>query len=118
MLLTTFAVLFALGVGLWVLGTTFEYTGIAAIGAVLVIAVGGTVVLTDLTVRAGSTVEKSHTVIDNETVVSNVTRSPTTERVSLLTSFGGPAGQISLGGLLMTVGGLLLIQSLNEVAFK
>lgn len=114
-LLLPFAVLSVLGFGIWLLGSFFEYTGIAAIGAVIIIALGGAVVLTDLSVRTGVTVEKNHTVVDGETVVANETRTFEYQPVGIISEFG-ETGQLSLGGLQMLVGGLLMSRKLNEVA--
>jgi len=114
-LLLPFVALSVLGFGIWMIGSFFQYTGIAAIGAVLVIALGGAVVLTDLKVKTGVSVDNEHTVVDGETVVDNSTRTFQYQTVSLIDEFGA-AGHLSLGGLVMLVGGLLMTHSLNEVA--
>lgn len=114
MLLTPFLALSTLGFVVWGIGHFSNYTGIAAIGAVLVIAVGGTVVLTDLHVKTGETVEKDYITVNNSTVVDNVTRTDTYDRLSILDELGGQAGPLSLGGLMMLTGGLLMVRRLNE----
>jgi len=114
-LLLPFVALSLLGFGIWLLGSFFDYTGIAAIGAVMIIALGGAVVLTDLVVKTGETVEKNYTDVNGTTVVANETRTFQYEPVSLITEFG-ETGQLSLGGLQMLVGGLLMSRKLNEVA--
>lgn len=114
MLLSSFLATTTLGFVLWGIGHFFEYTGIAVIGAILVIAVGGGVVLTDLNVKNGETVDREYTEVNNTTVVDNVTRSNTYERVAILDEFGGGTGPLSLGGLMMLCGGLLAVHRLNE----
>ena len=112
-LLLPFVALSLLGFGIWAIGSFFQYTGIAAIGAVLVISLGGAVVLTDLRVKTGVEIDNEHTVVDGETVVDNSTRTFEYQTVSLIDEFGD-AGHLSLGGLLMLVGGLLMTHALNE----
>jgi hypothetical protein len=114
MLLTSFVALTSLGFVLWAAGHFSEYTGVAAIGAVLVIAVGGGVVLTDLHVKTGETVDRSYTTVNNSTVVDTVSRSNVYERVVLLDELGGQAGPLSLGGLLMLTGAVLMMRRLEE----
>lgn len=116
MLLTTFVVMSSVGFATWLLGHYFQYTGIASIGAVLLIAVGGAVALTDLQVKTGETVERNYGTVDNETVVVNQTTTNQYETLTILDQFGGVSGPLSLGGLLMILGGLLMTQHLNEVA--
>jgi len=114
-LLLPFVALSLLGFGVWLLGAFFNYTGIAAIGAVLVIALGAAVVLTDLRVQTGERVEKNYTTAGNTAVVANTTTTFQYETVSIIAEFGG-ASQLSLGGLQMLVGGLLMSRQLNEAA--
>lgn len=114
MLLTSFLAISTLGFVLWGIGHFSNYTGIAAIGAVLVIAVGGAVVLTDLHVKTGEEVEREYTEVNNSTVVDNVTRTNTYERVAILDELGNDAGPLSLGALMMLAGALLMVHRLNE----
>lgn len=114
-LLTTFVVLNALGFGIWILGHYFEYTGIAAIGAVFVIAVGGAVALTSLEVRSGETIDREYTSVGNEPVENQTTVTKTAETVKISERFGGPLNHFSIGALLMLVGGLLMTHRLEEV---
>jgi len=112
-LLIPFVALSTLGFGLFLLGSMLDYTGVAAVGAVLVIAVGGAVALTDLETATGETVEREYTTVNSETVVASTTSTTTYETVAPLREFGD-AGPLSLGGLQMLVGGLLLTRRLNE----
>lgn len=116
MLLVPFVALLTLGFGSWLLGHYFQYTGIASIGAVLIIAVGGAVALTDLQMKAGHTVDNEYVTVDNETVVDNASVSYTYETVSISSELGGAAGPLSIGGLVMVIGGLLMTHHLNEIA--
>lgn len=115
MLLTSFIVLTALGAGAWLLGHIFEYTGIAAIGAIILIAVGGAVVFTSLEVKSGETIERSYESVGNEPVETNTSVSNDYDRVEISTQFGGGVSHFSIGGLVMILGGLLMTQHLNEV---
>ena len=111
MLLAPFFVLTGLGFGAWLLGHYFGFTGIAAIGAVVVIGVGGAVVLSGLLVQTGEVVERDYTTINNSTVETNTTVSFSYEQHALAQQLGG---SVNLGGLQMIAGGLLLIQHLNN----
>lgn len=116
MLLVPFVTLSTLGFATWLLGHYFQYTGIASIGAVLLIAIGGGVAMTDLQVKTGETVDKEYDTVNNETVVVNQTTTNEYETLTVLNQFGGVGGPLSLGGLLMILGGLLMTHHLNEVA--
>jgi hypothetical protein len=114
-LLTPFALLTAFGLGLFLLGSILDYTGIAAVGAVVVIAVGGGVAVTGLNTVTGETVDRQYTTVNNQTVVDSTTSTQTTETVAPLREFGD-SGPLSLGGLQMAVGGLLFARRLNDEA--
>lgn len=136
MLLETYLSLTGVGVGLWLLGHYFSMTGVAAIGGVLVLAVGGAVVLTGLVVQSGQhvtydyeevnesavegvyngTANESELLAGNESdhVVVNRTVEPVTKTNALTESFGD-AGPLSFGGLQMLVGGLLISQHLADL---
>jgi len=116
MFLVTFVALLSFGFGTWILGHYFGYHGIASIGAVLIIAVGGAVALTDLRVKTGESVQNEYTVVDNETVVSNQSIQYEYTTVSVSSELGG-TGPLSIGGLVMIIGGALMTQHLSEVTF-
>lgn len=116
MLLIPFVTLTTFGFATWLLGHYFEYTGIASIGAVLIIAVGGAVALTDLRVQTGETVENEYEVVENETVIANQTVSHTYETVTVSRELGGIGGPLSIGGLVMIIGGVLMTRHLDEVS--
>lgn len=105
MLLTVFAMLAGLGVALWLLGYVQEMPGVAAIGAIIVIGAGATVVLGGLEVEAGQQVAKQYTTINN-TTVNNATTVETQYR-----SVSTPQ-QLQLGSLVTVVGGLLFMRGL------
>jgi len=115
MLLVTFAFLNVLGFGVWLLGHYFDYTGVAAIGAVFIIAAGAAVTLTTLEVRDGEHIERDFATVDNDTVNNQTIVHETTRTVKISDQFGGPLNNFSIGGLMMLVGGLLMTQHLNEV---
>jgi hypothetical protein len=112
-LLVPFVALSTLGFAVFVLGNILDYTGVAAVGAVVVIAVGGAVALTDLETATGETVEREYTTVNNETVVASTTSTTTYQTVAPLREFGD-AGPLSLGALQMLVGGLLFARRLEE----
>lgn len=115
MLLWPFVVLTSFGLVVFLLGAFNDYTGIAAIGAVLIIAVGGGVALTDLETRTDKNISRTYGQAGNEPVLMNSTASWEHEEVALIETFGGPTGHLSFGGIQMLIGGLLLIHILNEV---
>lgn len=115
MLLVSFALLSVFSVAVWLLGAYFEYAGIAAIGATLLIATGGGVTLTDLETKTGETVERSYTTVNNETVVNETSTQADYDTVAVIDRFGGPAGHLGFGGLVMAVGGLLFAHTMNEL---
>lgn len=114
MLLIPFVVFTAMGFGTWLLGHFYGYHGIAAIGAVLVIALGGAVALTDLRVRTGETVVNQYETQGNELVLNESTTSYEFETVAISEELSG-VGSFSVGGLTMIVGGLLLTRHLEEL---
>lgn len=113
MLLITFVVLSTFGFGTWLTGHFFGYTAIAAIGAVLVISVGGAVVLTNLEVKTGEQIDRSYTEINNSTVETQTNVSYEYSRDAVTREFGDSAAQVSLGGLWMLLGALLFVHDIN-----
>lgn len=113
MILTMYLALTGVGVGFWIIGHFMNFTGLAAIGAVLVLAVGGTVVATGLFVQSGEHVERTYT-NKSGTIVVNQTETTREYRENSLTREFGDAGPLSFGGLQMLAGGLLLTQHLNR----
>lgn len=136
MLLVPYILLTGTGLVFWLLGHYFSMTGIAAIGGVLVLAVGGAVVSTGLVVQSGqqvtydyeevnqSELEAAYNDSANETevirgngsthIIVNRTTEPITRTNALTQSFGD-AGPLSFGGLQMLVGGLLISQHLADL---
>jgi opacity protein-like surface antigen len=129
MLLTTFITFTALGFGIWILGHLLyahERSGtliaIASLGAVIIMATGGAVALSDVEQQTGELIEKDYAEFNgsnsNATVVNNQTHvSYERSRVSITDDFGAAFGQLGLGGLQMIVGALLMIRDLEEVSF-
>jgi hypothetical protein len=86
---------------MWIVGSVFDYMGIAIIGATVILGTGAIVASSGLEYKTGETrIEES----TNKTVVSNEYSSIDTPR------------QLSLGGLWMLFGGLLAIQKLSDNA--
>jgi len=87
------------GFGMWIVGSVFEYIGIAMIGAAIIIGTGAVVADGGLEYETGETrIEESN----NTTVIEKDYQSINTPQ------------QLSLGGLWMLFGGLLAIHRLNE----
>lgn len=114
MLLTTFVLLNAFGLILWLLGHYFSFHGVASIGAILVIMVGGAAAISDVTVQSGEQIERQFDTVDNQTVNNESTISYTETPVAVTTTIGAVESYM-LGALTMIAGALLLVQNLNEV---
>lgn len=120
MLLSAAASIVTLGLAVWVIGHYFSYTGVALIGAVLILAAGSGIALTDLEQPAGQTVVKDYDernlsasngsdLVNNRSVYRTTTRT-----ISMTDQFGPLFGQLGLGGLLMLLSATLSAQSLQE----
>jgi len=105
MLLTVFAMLAGLGLAVWLLGYFQEMPGVAAIGAIIVIGAGATVVLGGLEVEAGQEIAKQYATINNTTVNNATTVETQYRQVST-------PQQLQLGGLVTVVGGLLFMRGI------
>lgn len=123
MLLVSYVVFSAVGFSIFVVGTVFDYYGIAAIGAALAIAVGGAVAIGGLEVAVGEDVDrevetvevnKNGTVV-NETVVSNVSRTTEYRDVEILDQFSNDATTLGLGALHLLLGGIMFSRPLEEL---
>lgn len=91
--------LFVVGLVVWLAGASRGQVGIAVIGAILVLGVGGTVVVDGLEVEAG----QIETVDNNTTTVE-----PTYQTAQI-------AEVLPLGSVVLILGGVMLIQALTEV---
>lgn len=100
MILTVASAITCLGFVTWILGSIFEYHGIATIGAVVIVGVGGVIANSGLEVKVG---EEEITVNNSTTTVNNQFDSVDT------------GTNISLGIILMLLGGGLFLRSLNEL---
>lgn len=115
MLLQTAGLLLALGLVTWIIGRIFSYTGIATIGAAIVLIVGGAVILGGLEVKTGMTETTSYTTINNSTVANETVVQYQYEQTAIGDIFGiGILGELGLGGLLMLLGAILMSQVLAE----
>jgi hypothetical protein len=122
MLLLSYAVLSLVGFGFFVLGAWLDYLGVAAVGAVLFIGVGGAVAVDDLETQTGVDVERNVTTVPvnqngtivNETVVDAVNRTRQYETVAPLREFGD-SGPFALGAIQMLAGAVLFSRRLNEL---
>lgn len=119
MLLTSFAILSTFGGAMWLLGHYFEFHGVAVIGAVIMLAVGGAAATTDVTVRDGETIDREYSEFNtsdgNSTVVENATHISYEQRPVAVTRSIGSLESYMLGALTMIAAALLLIQDLNKI---
>jgi hypothetical protein len=109
MILHVFLALTGFGVVVWILGTVFEWRGIAVIGAVIVVAAGGMVMQTGLEYRSGQ-------VTDNDVAINESTNSTYVESTDVRYTYAPvPLPQkLGLGTLVMLVGGVGVLRSLNN----
>lgn len=108
MILSVFLALTALGLAAWILGTVFEWAGIAVIGAVIVVGAGAMVTTTGLEYRSGQ-VEQNDVAFNesvNESYVNSTQVTYQYEPVSL-------PQKLSLGALVMLFGGVGVLRSLD-----
>lgn len=115
MILSVFAVLLAVGFGTWLIGHVFEYTEIATLGAVIVVAAGGIVAVGGLQYQSGEHLAKDYqefekadgsgVVVNNETVVVH-------EYSDISWTV-----QANLGALVMFIGAFLFGRRLEETSF-
>jgi hypothetical protein len=112
-LLLPFLALSGLGFGLFTMGHFLEFTGVAAVGAVLIIALGGGVALSDLEHKTGEVVTKTYTNSNGSEVVDTVERTNRYDTIRPIRRFGA-SGQLGLGAMQMLVGGLLFSRRLNQ----
>lgn len=129
MLLISYVVLSAVGFSFFALGTVFQYYGVASIGAVLLIAVGGAVAIGGLEVAVGEDVDRdyetveviendtstSNKTISNETVVTNVSRTTEYREVAILEQFDSATTTLGLGALHLLLGGIMFSRQLEEI---
>lgn len=110
MILTTAAFLILLGLGTWVIGAVFEYSGVAVIGATLVIGVGAMFTATGLKYQSGETVDNNLTTNqsgnDTEIAVNNSTTTYEYTNVQTPT-------RLPLGILVMLLGGAFALRGID-----
>lgn len=100
MILTVASALISLGFVTWILGSIFEYHGVATIGAVVIVGVGAMVANGGLEFKTG----EIETTVDNST----------TETENQYNSVDTPT-HLSLGAIIMLLGGTLFLRALNEL---
>lgn len=115
MILEVFVVLLGLGFATWLIGHVFQYTEIAALGAVIIIAAGAMVTVGGLHYQNGEAVDKDYMEFElsdgNTTVVNNETMM---DHQYAEVSF--PA-RVNLGALVMFIGAFLFGRRLEETSF-
>ncbi len=100
MILTVASALTTLGFATWILGSIFEYHGVATVGAVIIVGVGAMVSNEGLEVKTGE--------------VQNQIDNSTTEVENQYQPISTPA-HLSLGVIVMLLGGTLFLRALNEL---
>lgn len=117
MLATIVGGLLVLGIGVWLIGHIFSYTGVAVIGSAIVIITGSAVALTGIDIKTGSTRTFSYTDVNNTTVRNETVVNYDYQTTALSTILNiGVAGSLGLGGILMLLGATLMSHSLSERA--
>lgn len=114
MLLTSFVLLGAFGTGMWLIGHHFEFHGVAAIGATIIILTGGAAAISDVAVQSGEDIERDYTTVANQPVENHTSIAYDTDPVATSNSIGSAESYL-LGALTMIAGGLLLSQDLNQI---
>lgn len=107
MLLSVAGYLTALGFAAWILGTWADYTGIAAIGAVIIVGVGAGVMVDGLQLETGQTEHYEYNTSGNDTVRTNTTIERQYEEVTMPANF--PPGL-----LFVLLGAAGLLRALDE----
>jgi len=128
MILTVASALTSLGFVTWILGSIFEYHGIASIGAVILVGVGAMVSNGGLEVKTGeiemqsdnttANVSIDHEEINNSTVATAETRAQNTSGTTIIRNKYEPVStptHLSLGVILMLLGGTMFLRSLNNL---
>lgn len=113
MLLEPLAFLLLFGLSVWLIGQYFQYTGVAVIGAAVVIIAGSAVALTGIDIQTGETQTFEYTEVNNDTVRDSATVSYEYETTALSEILNvGLLAPLGLGGLIMLLGAVLLSQTL------
>lgn len=99
MLWTLAGFITGLGLVLWIVGSVLDYVGIAMIGAVLILGTGAIVADSGIEYKIGET--RINETADTTEIQYDFSEQNTPE-------------QLSLGGLWMLAGGLLMLQKLGE----
>jgi hypothetical protein len=122
MILTTAAFLSALGFVTFLVGHLYGYQGIATIGAVLIVGLGGGVMVGGLEVESGQErVETANTTTDGERVDVNASKtnissvSATDATVTAETTYEpiGTTSSFPLGVVLTLLGGVMTMRALE-----
>lgn len=106
MILQTAAFLTAVGFITWVAGILLDYQGIATIGAALVIGVGAMIAANGLSYQSGEVRDYSYINESNTTVQDSAVIRHTYTQVAT-------PQQLSLGMLVMLLGGVQVLRALN-----
>jgi len=114
MILTTAAFLSILGLIAWVLGHVYSYQGIAALGAVLMVGVGGAVMVGGLETPAGEEhVEISNSTTNLTAADTETTNTTTTTQVRTVYEPIGTTSSFPTGLVLTLLGGVMTMRALE-----
>jgi len=115
MLFKIVAGLVVLGLVVWLIGESFDYIGVAALGATMIIIAGSAVALTGLEIQTGE-VQNYHYQLENNSsdYVLNKTETAVQYQTRTLGQIMnvGITASLGLGGLLMLLGTILMSQTL------
>jgi hypothetical protein len=113
-ILTLWVALSTAGLVTFVLGHLLNFHGVAAIGAVVVMLVGGEVILGDLQIKDGERIERNYTEVNGTAVATEETVNNTYAQHSWTERFASD-NAIGLGIMQLLVGVLLFYQQMQAI---
>jgi len=113
-ILTLWVTLSTAGLVAFVLGHLLGFHGVASIGAVMVIIVGGEVILNDIQVKTGEQIDREYTTVGNDTVENATTVNNTYQQHSWTKTFA-TENAIGLGIFQILIGVLLFYQQMLAI---
>jgi hypothetical protein len=106
MLLILWAAMSTAGFAVWITGHLLGFHGVASIGAVWLMLVGGQVLLDDIQVKTGERIERDYTTIDNSTVENETVVNDTYATQSWTETFASQ-NAVGIGVFQLLIGVLL-----------
>lgn len=117
MLIEIAALIGVAGFGVWTIGVALDYPGVALLGGVMVVGLGATVVDSGLTYQDGHVEHLNQTSLsENETADNSTSMTNATTSVEPRYSQVPQTQNFSIGLILLLIGGLTSLQSINQFA--